>query len=330
MATLYVMEQGCKLRKVGLRVRVEKEGEQLAEFPLIKVDRVVIYGNVSITTPLMSYLLREGLPASFLDVRGRAKGELRALFSPAGELRKSQYCLTLDRERQLYLCSSIVRAKIRNQRTLLQRYVRRSGRIEPDGALDYLLRSADEASGAMSLEELRGLEGRSTAVYFRALRRFVPDSLEFYGRNRRPPKDPMNAMLSLGYSLLLVNVMGAIESEGLDPYIGYLHSDRYGKPSLALDLMEEWRPLVVDSLVLSLVNRKVLDRDDFIEEEGSVLFKDHAARKFISQYNGYLYHRFKHPDRKEPVTLLEALQLQVKRFCSFLRHGTPYEPFMTR
>ncbi len=330
MGTLYVMEQGCKLRKVGLRVRVEKEGERLAEIPLIKVDRVVVYGNVTLTNPLMSYLLREGLTASFLDIKGRAKGELRPLFSPSGELRKRQYALALNRDKCLDICKKLVQGKIRNQRTLLLRYHRRKGLAELERVIDHLWEVLEWTEDCVSLEELRGLEGNASSVYFGALRLLVPEELGFKARCRRPPKDPVNAMLSLGYSLLMSNVMGAIESHGLDPYIGYLHSDRYGKPSLALDMMEEWRPVVVDSLVLGLVNRNEITHYDFVEEEGSIRFQDQAARRFISRYNDFMYHRFLYPGRKEEITVLEALQLQVARLCRFIQHDEPYEPYLIR
>lgn len=330
MAFLYLMEQGSKAGKAYGRIRVEKDDVVIAEVPVIKLEGIVVYGNVNLTTPLLGFILKEAIPVHFLDSRGRPRGQLRPVFSPHGELRRAQSLLRMNPGRFSSLCSDIVRGKINNQKVLLQRHNRRKNLERVEEVVDFLNECLEKLREASDVNEIRGIEGYSSSVYFSALRKLLPEEMGFLFRTRKPPKDAVNAMLSFGYALLLSNIIGAVEAVGLDPYQGFLHSHKYGKPSLALDLMEEWRPALVDSLVITLINRRVFKPSDFRSEEDAVRFEDHALRKFVSHYNEAVYRSFRHPGKKTPVTYLEAFHIQARRFARSLTQGIPYEPMLIR
>ncbi len=330
MAILYVLEQGAKLRRKGSRIIVEKDDEVISDIPGFKLDQVIIYGNVSFTVPILEYLLKADVGVSFLSMRGKVKGHLWPAFSNHGTLRRNQFQATEDACRCLDLAKSFVQGKVHNQRILLQRHRRRKGIVALDAPINAMRNCLSELHHADTLNEVRGLEGRATAIYFAGLRELIPREFSFPCRTRRPPRDAVNALLSLGYALLMSNVLSALEPTGLDPYQGFLHADRYGKPSLALDLMEEWRPEMVDSLVVSCMNKGVFKLEDFREEDGSVLLSEKALKEFVAQYNQRLFGEFLHPDRDKPVSHLVGFQLQARRLVRDLQGGRPYRPYLSR
>lgn len=330
MAFLYLMEQGSKAVKASGRIRVEKDDAVIAEIPILKLEGVVVYGNIGMTTPLLGHLLKEAIPVHFLDFRGKPRGQLRPIFSPHGEMRKAQSLLRLDEKKLSSLCAALVRGKINNQKVLLQRHNRRKRIKRVETVINFLNECLEKLRKESGVDEIRGMEGYSSSVYFSALRELLPKEIGFLHRTRKPPKDAVNAMLSFGYALLLSNIIGAVEAVGLDPYQGFLHSYKYGKPSLALDLIEEWRPALVDSLVITLINRGAFQVSDFCTEEDMVRFKDDALRRFITHYNEAIYRRFLHPARKNPVTYLEAFHIQARRFARAITQNLPYEPMLIR
>lgn len=330
MAILYILEQGAKLRRKGSRIVVEKDDEVIADVPGFKLDQVVVYGNVSFTVPILEYLLKADVGVSFLSVRGKLKGHLWPAFSNHGLLRRVQFRATEDACKCLDLAKAFVHGKAHNQRILLQRHRRRKGLSVLDAPIEALKRSLIDLHHADTLNEVRGIEGRASAVYFAGLRELIPGDFSFPCRTRRPPRDAVNALLSLGYSLLLNNVWSAIEVTGLDPYQGFLHADRYGRPSLALDLMEEWRPELVDSLAVGCINKGIFTLGDFREEDGSVLLNEKGLKEFIARYNRRLFSEFLHPDREAPVNHLVAFQLQARRLVRDLQGGPPYRPYLSR
>jgi len=330
MAVLYVTEQGATLRRKGRRIIIEKDDEVISDIPGFKLEQVVVYGNVNFTVPVLEYLLREGVDVSFLSMRGRLKGHLWPAFSNHGVLRKAQFRASEDANRCLELSKNFVRGKLHNQRILLLRHRRRRGMASLDAPIGILKECLGELHRLGTLDEVRGLEGRASAVYFAGLRELLPEGFAFPHRSRRPPRDAVNALLSLGYSMLMNNVWAALETTGLDPYQGFLHGDRYGRPSLALDLMEEWRPELVDSLVPSCLNRGMFTLKDFREEDGAVLLVEEALRRFVVQYNQRLFGEFLHPDRENPVSHLLGFQLQARRLVRDLQGGSPYRPYLSR
>jgi CRISPR-associated protein Cas1 len=254
MATLYLTEQGSKLRKTSKRLVVEKYGDTLLEVPAHSIDRVLIFGAVQISTQAISFLLDAGIDVSFLSVHGRLKGKLTPLESKNVFLRLAQYDRYRDEEFRPMLARSILEAKLKNQRTIILRYKRNHSEADFSAELDTISHSISSLAQTKDISSLMGLEGAGSVAYFRCFSEMLADEFTFDKRTKHPPLDPTNALLSLGY-VLITNEIGALaESAGFDPFIGFLHSLRYGRQSLPLDLVEEFRHPVVDGLVQTLVN----------------------------------------------------------------------------
>lgn len=285
MAPLYVVEQGAVVQKEGERVVVRKDGQLLLSVPVFKLESVVVFGGVQITTQAMALLLANGIEVSFMSVDGRLKGRLLPAESRNVLLRLQQYERYHDGSFRLRVAREIVRGKLHNARALVLRYMRNHPEAQLEeqvGAVEEAMAQAQEAG---DLDSLRGIEGKEAAAYFRAFGQMVRGELTFSGRSRRPARDPVNALLSLGYSLLTRELFGAVAARGLDPYLGFYHDVRYGRPALALDLVEEFRAPIVDRLVLALVNRRVFRPEDFEEgEEGGVLLSKEGFRRFLQSY----------------------------------------------
>jgi CRISPR-associated protein Cas1 len=264
MRTLSLMEQGVALAVDGELFSIERAGKVIQQVRMGEVDEVLVYGNVSLTPSAVAAILRRGIDAVFLTARGRYRGRLVGLTSKSVELRVAQY----ERLQQPAVASAaargIVVGKIAGQRQVLlraQREHRREGLAEPIAELRML---TGTVSATESIDTLRGLEGRAAAVYFGALGLCIRNpSFGFTRRSRRPPADPVNAMLSFGYTLLAITVEAAVLRAGFDPLLGAFHRPEHGRPSLVLDVMEEFRPSLVDALVLRLVNRREVAPEDF-------------------------------------------------------------------
>ncbi len=344
MPPLYVTTQGAKLRYVGRRLIVEKGEERIAAVPIVHVDQVLIFGNVSVTTPALSYLLESGTDTVFLTVEGRYKGRLVGPVGGNVPLRLCQYKRYSDPQWTLETARAIVLAKLHNTRVLLRRYARRMGEGELEaadgdksGALAAAADQLDElivtAGRCRTVNSLSGVEGRGAAVYFSVFRCLIKGEWEFSGRNRRPPRDPVNALLSFGYTILTHNVESAVRAVGLDPYLGFLHQVAYNRPSLALDLVEEFRPIVVDSVVLRCLNNCIIRPHHFTSDpQGAypVLLGEAGREAFIRELESRLNLEFKHPDLEERVTYRRCFELQARRMASCLRSGEVYRPFKVR
>lgn len=355
MPPLYINTQGAKLRYRKRRLVVEKteneEKTQIAAVPAVHVDQVLIFGNVSITTPALSFLLQKEIDTVFLTLRGRYKGRLVGPSGGNGRLRLRQYQRASDPAWALETARAIVVAKLHNTRTLLRRYARRNplpretsadgGPPGEAGAVHPLTAAADQQSELIAragrcrtVNSLNGAEGRAAAVYFSVFRHLIQgQEWAFNTRNRRPPRDPVNALLSFGYTVLTHNVESAVRAVGLDPYIGFLHQVAYNRPSLALDLVEPFRPVVVDSVVLRCLNNRIILPHHFTySDEGPypVLLGDEGRARFIRELEARLNLQFKHPDSQERVTYRRCFQLQARRLARCLQTGNSYRPFKVR
>jgi CRISPR-associated protein Cas1 len=288
MATLYVVEQGATLRKTGERLVVTKENETIASVPTVKVEQVVIFGNVQITTPAIVHLLLAGVDAVFLSESGRYYGRLLSAESKFGELRRAQMRLIDDAPRALRVAQAFVLAKLVNQRTFLESFRLRVNRPEVDAAIAGLADLIAHVPRTQHTDSLMGTEGRGGALYFSALRALFTEDLGFTTRIRRPPRDPVNALLSFGYTLLAYAIQSAVQTVGLDPYLGFLHVPVYSRPSLVLDLMEEFRTAIVDAEVIRMVNGRELTVADFVmhaeDPERPVLLSDTGRRRFLAAF----------------------------------------------
>ncbi len=323
---LYVDEPGCAIKKTGERILVAKENEIIRDIPLIHLGQVVISGNVNLTTPAMQTLLHEGIPVVFLSAYGRYHGALTPQVSRNSLLRRAQHRVADNAERCLALSKAFVHGKIWNMRTMLQRRKWRAEKGTED-ALAPLLASIKAMHGmqkriprATELTQLLGMEGNASAEYFRSFAFMLKSEMgfDFERRSRRPPADATNALLSFAYSLLTADVMAAIQIVGMDPYIGFFHQVKYGKPCLALDLMEEFRPIIADSVVITLINTRQITPADFEKSHGGWYLKSNARKKFYAAYETRKNETLTHPVFKYKLSFRRAMELQARLLAKYL------------
>lgn len=320
--TLYATTEGASLRKDGENVVAEVDGAERGRVPLHMLGAVVVFGGVFVSPPLIGALARAGITLVLLDRQGRFEARVEGPVTGNVLLRRAQYRVS---EQPDEIVRSIVSAKIANQRAVLQRALRDHGeemaverRAAVETAVDrleqILRRVAFMNEGA---ETMRGAEGEAAHGYFAVFGDLVrsPDAdIRFDGRSRRPPLDPVNALLSFLYVLLTHDCRSAAESVGLDPAVGFLHRDRPGRPSLALDLMEELRPVLADRLALSLINRRQVRSSDFETRDGGAVLLTEAGRKTVlTAWQERKKEERRHPflDEIAPLGLLPYLQAQL-------------------
>lgn len=334
---LYVDEEGCAIKKTGERILVTRENEVLRDIPLIHLGQVVISGNVNLTTPAMQTLLHEGIPVVFLSKYGRYHGTLTPQVSRNSLLRCAQYRVANMPEQCLALAKAFVHGKVANMRLMLQR---RKWRAKQDTALSPLLKSIQSMRSmqkrvgtAADLTQLLGIEGNASAAYFQSFPFMLKSELgfDFEHRSRRPPRDATNALLSFAYSLLTADMMSAIQVVGLDPYIGFFHQLKYGKPCLALDLMEEFRPIIADSVVITLINNKQIKPTDFTQSHGGWYLKDRSRKVFYAAYETRKNETITHPVFKYKLTFRRTMELQVRLLAKYLTGEiSKYIPLIVR
>lgn len=322
--TLYVTTEGAWLRKDGANIVMEVEGEIRARLPAHMLESLVCIGRVLVSPPLLGYCSEQGISVCFLSPNGKFLARVEGPVSGNVLLRREQYRRTDDSRG----CAAIVRnmliGKVHNQRAVLGRALRDHGERYTDVAYNNLShahkrlkRILDKLQEEPTPEVLRGLEGEAAQAYFgvfNQLLRVNNPALAFHGRSRRPPLDPVNALLSFLYTLLTHDCRSALEATGLDPAVGFLHRDRPGRPSLALDLMEEFRPLLADRLALSLINRRQLNERDFRTlDNGAVLLRDEARKTVLTAYQERKREELRHAflEEKAPLGLFPAIQAQL-------------------
>lgn len=287
--TLYITSENASLKKDGENLVVEIESAERARAPLHMLASVVTFGAIFISPALIGACSRIGISLVLLDRVGRFQARIEGPVSGNVLLRRAQYATA---DTPLSIVRSLVIGKVANQRAVLMRALRDYGaeytnntRAELETATQRMARIARQAEfGGETSEALRGLEGEAASLYFGcfdALIRVQDPELRFNGRSRRPPFDAVNALLSFLYTLLTHECRSALESVGLDPAVGFLHRDRPGRPSLALDLMEEMRPVLADRLALSLINRRQVRSEDFEMREGGVVMMSEEARRTV-------------------------------------------------
>jgi CRISPR-associated protein Cas1 len=338
--TLYITTQGAYLNKEGENVVVSLEGKELGRVPLHTIGAVVGFGRVMVSPPLMGACGEGGIAITHLTEEGRFLARIEGPVSGNVLLRRTQYRWADDEEKRATIARPIVIGKVLNQRTVLSRARRdhsddlpEADRTRLDDAITRLTQIARRAENPQTTDELRGLEGEAAALYFARFDLLIRNDKEtfaFKGRNRRPPLDPVNALLSFIYALLLSDVRAALEGVGLDPAVGYLHTDRPGRPGLALDLMEEFRPFFADRLALSLINRKQLAAKDFTRmDNGAVLLSEQGRKAVLVAYQERKRDELEHPFLEEKATLGLLWHLQARLLARHLRGDLDaYPPFV--
>lgn len=354
MTTLYLTEPRSTVRKDGdtLVVKIPanpetKTPQRKVRVPLMKVDQVIVMGDSTVTTPALLALLERHADVCFCNYYGRFQGRLAPQVSKNVFVRTAQFRVHETYRQRVRLAARFVRGKLHNQRTLLLRSNRNRNdpavaasaqtiaamidevdnlRVEEEGPPDPSRPQQESALGA-----LQGMEGASAAAFFAGYGRLLKQDLDFCGRNRRPPTDPVNALLSFGYVLLMNYVLSAIGIVGFDPYVGYLHSEGYGKPALALDLMEEMRTPVVDSVVLTVINKQILRPAHFEEQFGAVQLSQEGRKRFLQQFESRLNSEIQHPVFGYKASYRRCLELQARLLAKYLTGEIPaYRPFQIR
>ncbi|MET4103451.1 CRISPR-associated protein Cas1 [Roseovarius sp. MBR-78] len=313
--TLYVTSEGAWLRKDGANVVVEIEGAERGRAPLHLLGAIVCFGQVGISPQLMHAASEAGISITFLGWSGRFLARVEGPQSGNVLLRRAQHARTANDP--VNVARAIVAAKIANQRGVIRRAIRDYG--DPDGALGgverRLNRSARVALDSDDLEAVRGVEGDAANAYFSVFDKLLrARSMSFHGRTRRPPRDPVNAVLSFLYVLLTADCRAALETVGLDPQMGFLHRDKPGRMSLAIDLMEEFRAPLADRCCLTLINRGQLATGDFRHEEtGGVFLRDEARKRVLTAWQERKRVVVTHPflSEKMPLGLVPHTQAQL-------------------
>lgn len=336
---LYVVEQGSKLSRKGRRLVVAKNAEVLAQVPLIQVSQVIVFGNSQITTPALHLLLQEGIEVVLLSQAGRFLGRLIGPEAGHGGLRVAQVVRSRDPAFALATAQAIVRGKLHNLRVFLLRYARRLDVPSVRAAAERIETLLARVPRTTAHSSLMGVEGQATALYFGVWKNLLQTPWRFIKRVRRPPTDPVNVLLSLGYTILAQNVQGAVQAAGLDPYVGFLHQLSYNRPSLALDLMEEFRPLIVDSVALRCLNNRIITEQHFVpgEAEQPIVLTPDGLKLFIRELETRLTQPFKHPETGQQVNYRRLFLLQAYRLAATLTEKVGdagqtsfYRPFTVR
>ncbi len=312
--TIYVTSEDAWLRKDGANIVVEVDGNERGRAPLHMIGGVVCFGRAGASPALLAACAEEGIAFSFLSPGGKFLARMEGPRTGNVLLRRTQYRVADDPQRAVSIVRGIVAAKAGNQRTVIRRALRDYGadmadatRMAMEEAERRLTDAARRTLQAGDVAVLRGIEGEAALVYFGvfdAMVRVGDGAFAFAGRSRRPPLDRINALLSFLYAMLGHDCRSALESVGLDPQVGFLHADRPGRASLALDLMEELRPVLADRLAISLINRRQIKPDDFtIEDGGAVLLKEDARKAVLVAWQERKRDELRHPFLGESVTL---------------------------
>jgi CRISP-associated protein Cas1 len=323
---VYVQSQGASVRLEGERLIIQTKGENAREARLSNTSHVSLYGSVHMTMPALRTLMERGIPVLFFSYGGWFGGQAIGHDSKNVELRLAQYAATQNRERCLNLARGFVSSKILNCRTLLRRNHSAADAV----ALSELKQLARKARSAEALESLLGIEGTAARRYFGEFAGMLTgegkDQFDLDGRNRRPPRDPVNALLSFCYSLLSKELVLALRTVGLDPMLGLYHQPHFGRPSLALDLMEEFRPVVADSVVIGVLNNKVVQTDDFVRAAGAVSLTQPARKRVILAFERRMDQLVTHPVFDYRISYRRVLEVQARLLSRVLLGELPRYP----
>jgi CRISPR-associated protein Cas1 len=345
MESVYVLEPGSYLRREGLSLKVVKDGEVVETIPADGLKRLMLVGRISLSGAVLDFLIQNRVETVFVTPTGRFRARLVPDEHKHVALRKAQYLRLSEGAFALRTAAVIVRGKAANMGRMLLLRGRDYGVEALRIAAARMQPMAHTAEKAESLEVLRGAEGAAARIYYSAFPHLIRNpQFTFTGRSKRPPLDPVNALLSFAYTLVTNEVLSAVKAVGLDPYLGALHEESYGRPSLACDLVEEYRCFMADRLVLGLINRRVIGPEDFVyrpippaeftdEEEmrqrRPVEMKPAVSRAFIAAYEEMMSRSIQYPPLGKKLTYRWLIMSQVRLFAAFLQDPTrEYEPFV--
>ncbi len=320
---VYVAEQGAIIKKAGRRIVIKKEKETLADIPVFKIEKVMIYGSVSITSGARDMLLSEGIDVGFLSTRGRFKGKLISAESANIYLRLAQYHRWNTPPERIQIARGIIASKMQSQLLALENYKRRSpeahSRMRQSELRIRTLR--DKIQSTSKIKTLTGYEGAASSAYFEGLRQVIKNDFTFVSRQMHPSLDPVNALLSLTYACLTNEVASASEARGFDPYLGFIHGIKYNRKSFSLDLVEEYRHSIGDRFVLHLINHRILKPDDFDKrEKGAVFLKEDVVSVYFRQWD-----RWRRQKNDTHGSLPELIKRQLSDMETAILNGSEYK-----
>ena len=332
--TLYITRPDCYLHKERETVVIKEGDTKLGQFPMLALQSILCFGQVSVSPALMAACVESSVSLSFFTEFGKFQAQVVGM--PKGNvlLRRTQYRWADDQEKSVAIARLMVAAKVGNCRTVLLREQRNHG--SHDGlaqAAQALAALLESIRHARSVPQLMGLEGEAASLYFGVFSQLLrAQGFDFCGRVRRPPADPVNALLSFAYVLLASECASALAGVGLDPYVGFLHQDRPGRKSLALDLMEELRAPLADRFVLTLLNRGQIKTTDFLTEaSGAVRLTDDARKALLTAYQDRKKETLRHPYLEESIELGLLPHAQALLLARHLRGDmAQYTPFVVR
>ena len=322
--TLYVTTPEAYLSKDGLNVVVSVKQQEVFRIPIHNLEQIVTFGYMGASPGLMKLCADNNVGLTFLSPNGRYISRSQGPTRGNVLLRKAQYINSDNVNYALHLSKLFIAAKLQNYRNILRRFVRDNGENQyVENAAEQLQRCKTRVLNANSIDSVRGIEGEAATDYFAVFQTLIlhqKEDFSFKGRNRRPPKDAVNAMLSFVYTLIANDMIAALETVGLDPYVGFLHQLRPGRASLALDMMEEFRAYLGDRLVLSLVNRKQITIKEFIQQsEESIVMTDNGRKAILSAWQSRKKEIIVHPYLNEKVSVGLLPYIQAMMMARFIR-----------
>ena len=331
--TLYITTQGTYLHKERETLVIEQSGKKIKQLPIHAIGHIFCFGNVLVSPYLMNFCGENGVNLAFFSEHGRFFARMQGRQSGNILLRRAQY--RVSEHNPVPIARHIIAAKIQSAKRVLQRQLRKQNTCEPlQAAVAALNSNLQQLKRADSREQILGLEGDSAARYFGVFSHLLAEGcgFTFSGRNRRPPRDPVNALLSLLYSVVGKEIAGALQGVGLDPQAGFLHADRPGRDSLAQDILEEFRAWWIDRLVLSLINRRQLKPDDFVwESGGAVRIGDEPRKRLFQALQSKKQEKITHPFLQEEVEIGLLPHIQAMLLARHLRGDlAEYPPFLMR
>ncbi|MBQ9764199.1 MAG: CRISPR-associated endonuclease Cas1 [Phascolarctobacterium sp.] len=318
MTSIYITENGAYLRKRGGHVIIGRNNEVLLEVPLERVEDVTVVDNVQVSSALATEFLERNIPLSWISSYGKFYGSLVGNGSVDVLKHKKQFELLEQGEFYFKLAQKVVFAKIHNQITVLRRYNRNVLSEEVESSIKNILAVRKNVFLTTDYRELMGYEGIISRIYFSALGSIVTEPFNFDRRTKQPPRDPVNSMLSLGYSMLFNEILSNVISTGLHPYVGFLHRIAKGHPALVSDLMEEWRAVVIDSMVLAIIKRNMIGYEMFDVTDDGCFLNSEARKIFLQVYNKKLRSTNQYLDGKQ--TYRESLKQQCRKYASAIMH----------
>lgn len=333
MSLLYVNENGAIIGLEGNRCYVKYSDGMKKIVPIETLESITIMGNVQMTTQCVQECLKKGIPVCYFSKGGSYFGRLQSTGHINAERQRKQSAL-YESDFAIELSKKLVSGKLKNQQVVLRRY-EKSRNISVSESLKMLHICREKIEHCLSIQEIMGYEGQGAKAYFDGLSSLIDSDFTFHGRNKRPPRDEFNSMISLGYSVIMNELYGKIEAKGLNPYFGFMHRDKEKHPTLASDMMEEWRAVIVDSTVMSMINGHEIHKDDFlfnVDEPGCFLTRN-GIKIYLSKLEKKLQTEVRYLDYVDyPVSFRRGISLQLDKLVKAIEEGDAslYKPIEIR